>query len=100
MGNGAAPGSGNGASAPSPQASGKLLHGEAVSNGHAPDDAKDLAARLRAKRRPLPLTSTTLAGQIGVQPDELDDALRGRPVPPQAVERLAAWAAAGEAFTA
>jgi hypothetical protein len=37
-----------------------------------------LAAKLRAKRRPLPLTSTTLAGQIGVEPDELDAALHGR----------------------
>jgi hypothetical protein len=41
-----------------------------------------LAAKLRAKRRPLPLTSTTLAGQIGVEPDELDAALYARPVPP------------------
>ena len=52
-----------------------------------PDDVKALATRLRAKRRPLPLTSTTLASQIGVQPDELDD--------PQAAVRLAAWATAG-----
>ena len=40
--------------------------------------------------RSLPLTSTTLASQIGVQPDELDDALHGRPA-----VRLAAWATAG-----
>jgi hypothetical protein len=57
--------------------------------------APALATRLRAKRRPLPLTSTTLAGQIGVEPDELDTALHARPVPPQAAERLAEWATAG-----
>ena len=55
-----------------------------------PDDVKALTTRLRAKRRSLPLTSTTLASQIGVQPDELDDALHGRPA-----VRLAAWATAG-----
>jgi len=59
----------------------------------AGDEAKTLAVRLRAKRRPLPLTGTTLAGQIGCTADELDDALRGRPVPRPAAERLAAWAA-------
>lgn len=46
------------------------------------DEVRALAAKLRAKRRPLPLTSTTLAGQIGVEPDELDAALHARPVPP------------------
>jgi hypothetical protein len=69
----------------------------AADNGHAvttPDDqAKELARRLRAKRRPLPLTSTTLASQIGCTADQLDDALHARPIPPQAAERLAAWAA-------
>lgn len=37
--------------------------------------ARVLARALRQKRRPLPLTSTTLAATIGVQPSELDDAL-------------------------
>ena len=69
--------------------------GWAGGTGAGPADVKALANRLRAKRRPLALTSTTLAGQIGVEPDELDDALHARPVPAQAAERLAAWAAAG-----
>lgn len=75
-------------SGPGPQ---QTSNGSAGS-GNTGIDGQELAARLRAKRRPLPLTSTTLAGQIGVQPDELDDALHGRPVPLQAAERLSAWA--------
>ena len=59
------------------------------------EEVQELARRLRRKRRPLALTSGTLAGQIGVKPDELDDALHGRAVPPQATARLEGWLAAG-----
>jgi hypothetical protein len=82
--------SGNGASPALPK---QVAAGNGQGAQAAADDVKALAAKLRAKRRPLPLTSTTLAGQIGVEPDELDAALHARPVPPQAAERLAAWAA-------
>jgi hypothetical protein len=64
-------------------------------NGQAAAAADALAVRLRRKRRPLPLTGSTLAATIGCTPDELDDALRGRPVPPQAVAQLQGWLAAG-----
>lgn len=54
---------------------------------------KTLAARLRAKRRPIPMTSTSLAETIGCTADELDAAIAGKAVSAAAAERLAAWAA-------
>jgi hypothetical protein len=54
-----------------------------------PDDG---LKALKRKRHAIPLTSTSLAGQLGIEVAELDDALHGRPVLPQATERLAAWA--------
>jgi hypothetical protein len=44
------------------------------------------------RRHAIPLTTDTLAGQLGIKPNELDAALHGRPVPPRAAKRLQAWA--------
>jgi hypothetical protein len=58
------------------------------------DPAAALSRAVKAKRKTAALTDTTLAGVIGVAVTELDDALHGRPVPPQAAERLSVWVAA------
>ena len=53
-----------------------------------------LAKAVRAKRRLTPMTTHTLARQIGIGAEELDAALAAKPVPPPVAERLQAWASA------
>lgn len=69
--------------------------GEATPAAPGSNSAVTLAARLKAKRRLVPMTTATLAGQLGVEVAELDAALAGQAVQAPAVERLAAWAGAG-----
>ena len=78
-----------------PTPSPRQENGQGTEGVGGEDPIQELAKRLRRKRRPLPLTSTSLAASIGVEPDELDNAIHGKPVPPQARLRLEAWAAAG-----
>jgi hypothetical protein len=68
----------------------------AAGNGHPPRPlAAPILAALKQKRRTVAMTTPTLATAIGISVDELDAGLGGQPVPHQASERLASWAAAG-----
>ena len=51
------------------------------------------AAGAAAAQR-LALTSSILAGQLGIEAGALDAALGGQPIPPAAAERLQGWLAA------
>ena len=68
--------------------------GPANGDLHTPLAAETVKA-LKAKRRTVPLTSHTLAGQLGLADGELARALAGEAVSTAAAERLQAWAAAG-----
>jgi hypothetical protein len=57
--------------------------------------AEALRARKR-KRHATPLTSHTLAGELGLEAGELARALAGEAVSVAAAKRLATWASAGD----
>jgi hypothetical protein len=83
-----------GAAADPPGPPGATVGPSNVQLGHLPAPLPDDALKaLKARRRVTPMTAGSLAEVIGIATGELDAAIAGEPIPLQAAERLAAWAA-------